>query len=221
MANKRSTSNATGKKNSLSDRWEKNFALLEQFVADHDRLPKMREQYHGVNIGKWCDRQKQAMLNHACPEERLQKLQNLDLFNTTLYALWNKNFSLLEEFVAEYHHIPKENDRFRGANIGRWCHTQKHAAKHPDYPADRFRKLQEIGLFDPTSVAQWNQNFALLEQFVADYDRLPKMHEKYHNKNLGRWCNNQKEAAKKPNYPTERRQKLQAIGLLVAPKTRN
>ena len=134
--------------------------------------------------------------------------------DNTFDKKWEGVFALLEKFVGEYSRFPYDEEVYEGFDLGAWCRRQKVRAKKPNYPIERYKKLKSIGLLDATRNNHWEQMFSLLEKFVIEHQRLPKRKEVYEDVNLGRWCGTQIQYAKKPNYPPERRKKLEAIGLL-------
>ena len=197
-------------------RWEQHFAMLEQFVAEFDRMPKRNEVYHDFCIGAWCSEQKRKAILDEYPAHRRDRLREIGLLDFHGNVLgWDQSYALLEEFVAKHHRYPVAKEQYLGYNLGNWCEAQKFLARNTAYPADRLQKLKEIGLFSTTQDAKWERQFAMLEDFVAEFGRLPKQKELYRGQQIGVWCAMQKQRAKKPNYPAERVQKLKEIGLLV------
>ena len=130
-----------------NNRWNECFNLLVKFLSEHHRFPQRGEQYEGVKLGTWCDRQKQRAKNPDYPQDRYDKLNELGLFDSTLDGQWHRNYALLERFVSEHHRFPKQKEQYEGVNLGYWCATQKQSAKNPDYPQDRFEKLKQLGFF--------------------------------------------------------------------------
>lgn len=64
------------------------------------------------------------------------------------------------------------------------------------------------------SEKRWHQRYELLLSFIAQHHRLPRSSDKYKGFSLGHWCNKQIHYSKSANYPTERKEKLQAVGVL-------
>lgn len=61
----------------LQKTWEDQFMLFSAFVEEHGRLPETKEVYHGVAIGKWYKRQREATETGAAAQERQQKMQGV------------------------------------------------------------------------------------------------------------------------------------------------
>ena len=126
--------------------WEQSFALLEAYVTEFGHFPAAREQYHDYNLGNWCDAQKFLARNTEYDAERVQKLTDIGLFSTTQDAKWERQYAMLESFVAEHGRLPKQKELYHGQQLGVWCAMQKQRAKKPQYPAERVQKLKDIGL---------------------------------------------------------------------------
>ena len=126
--------------------WDRSYKLLEEYVKENKKFPVGKEKYKNYNLGNWCEAQKFLSKEPAYPADRLQKLQEIGLFSTTVDAKWNRHYELLLEFVAEHGRLPKQKELYRGEQIGVWCAMQKQRGKKTQYPAERVQKLTEIGL---------------------------------------------------------------------------
>lgn len=223
----------------LQSQWDKTYQLLEAFVAEYHRLPKARESYRGVSIGRWYIYQKQQALSPAYPTQKLDKLEKLKGFepvkpapartDSPVYsevrprepkpappkprANWQENYQILRQFISEYGRLPKARESYQGIRIGNWCAAQKQAVKKPDFPADRRVLLEEVGLFDDQIDLTWMEKFHLLEEFAALHHRFPTAREDYRDVHLGRWYSDQKQKSKKPNYPKKQLELLNGITL--------
>ena len=195
--------------------WEQHYGTLQRFVEEYDRLPTRNESYEGFRIGSWCSEQKRQAANGNYSAYKAERLTAIGLLNQGSNILsWEQSFALLEAFLEEFGRFPAAKEQYQGYNLGNWCDAQKFLARNTEYDKDRMQKLTEIGIFSTTQDAKWEQHFALLEAFVAEYGRLPKQKELYHGEQIGVWCAMQKQRCKKPNYPAERIRKLTEIGLI-------
>ena len=201
-------------KNKFDLNWEHNFKLLQNFIQEYNRFPKSAEIYEGVCVGKWCDNQKKQAVNPDYPKERMEKLKEIGLLDTTRSALWDKHYQLLEAFLQEHNRFPKNREIYCDFNLGYWCAEQKQKALKPDYNPYRLKKLQEIGLLDNIQKPlPWEEIYQLLKEYVAEYHKFPVAKEVYKGYGLGTWCERQKFLSKNPDYPEERLQKLREIGI--------
>ena len=195
--------------------WEQHYESLQRFVAERGCLPKRNEYYEGFNLGAWCAEQKRKVNAGGYVQERVDKLKALGLpEHTAKSAGWDEMYRMLQEYVQEYHKFPIAKEQYHGLNLGNWCEMQKFLARNTEYPAERMQKLEEIGIFSTTQKAKWDRHYQLLQEFVAEYGRLPKQKEAYRDVKLGLWCTMQKQRYKKAGYLAEHRLKLQEIGLI-------
>ena len=126
--------------------WEQCFALLQQYVLQYGRFPIETEYYEAFALGKWCSNQKLHAKLPDYPTERIAKLQQIGLLDTTRGAIWEQHYQSLERFVAEYGRLPKRNEHYEGFNLGAWCTEQKRKANAGGYVQVRVDKLTAIGL---------------------------------------------------------------------------
>lgn len=206
-------------KKSLNDVWKDNFSLLKKFVEEKKRFPKKLEIYEGFNIGSWVVFQRTAAQNDNYPADRKEMLQSIGLLDEIsreekFANQWDENYSLLLQFVSEHDRLPKVGEVYMDVNIGLWLANQKANAKSTNYPTERLDKLQKIGVFSATREANWEQKCSLVEQFVAEYHRLPKQKEEYHGVNIGTWLSANIRPEKLETMSEEKRRRLEAIGAL-------
>lgn len=128
-------------------------------------------------------------------------------------VVWEEAFPMLESFIAEYGRLPKKSDVYRGFRIGKWCENQKARAKSGNYPQERYEQLMQIGLLQNVYEEQWEKTYAVLLDYLKEYDHFPTGACQYKGYDLSQWCVNQKRRAVEEKYPQERVEKLRCIGL--------
>ena len=131
---------------------------------------------------------------------------------------WEDAFYILEQFVGEYHRLPKRNEVYHGVQLGEWCSNQKRRVMQSGNE-ERIQKLQDIGLFDADATYlqyQWEQNYTLLKAFIAEHHRMPKVTEVYRGVNIGAWYAAQKGLLQSDDYPADRRAKIESLGITPA-----
>ena len=152
------------------EKWEQTFLLLQDFVKEHGRFPTARESYQGVNIGRWYVYQRNKMQSSTLPPEQQEKLDALkqgDFTSPPLQSQWDKTYQLLEEFVAEYHRLPKARESYRGVSIGRWYIYQKQQALSPAYPTQKLEKLEKLKGFEPVKPAPTRTNSPVYSERIS------------------------------------------------------
>ena len=199
-----------------NEKWERNFALLEQFHKEFGRFPMQKDIYHDVKLGLWCANQRRDVANGKCMPEREVRLRELGLIrNNTFDVHWENCFALLQKFVAAYGRFPTDTECFEGFNLGKWCSNQKMHAKLPDYPQERIEKLTQIGLLHNTRGAVWEEHYRSLQRFVEMYGRMPTRKDVFEGFHLGSWCSEQRRKIKAGQYDAQRAAKLIDLGLMA------
>ena len=195
----------------LIDAWEEGFSKLEAFKAreGHCRVPKKRTK-DGFNLGQWVSTQRTK--KDQMPADRRHRLDALGFVWDTLIDAWEEGFSKLEAFKAREGHC-RVSQKFQedGFGLGTWVASQR--SNKAQMPADRRHRLDALGfVWDPLTDA-WEEGFSKLEAFKAreGHCRVTRsfIEEGY---NLGNWVNKQR--TKKNQMSSDRRQRLEAIGLV-------
>ena len=139
-------------------RWDKNFKVLKEFKEEYGRLPKMREEYKGVKIGKWVANIRYYYnIKHevdrriVLDEKRMEDLESIGF----IFGDWTIHFDILVRFKEEYGRFPEVNEI--GFPLTDW----------KDY--------------------KWDMRFGFLKEFKEKHGRLPKCNEKYNDFCLGAW----------------------------------
>ena len=93
-------------------------------------------------------------------------------------------------------------------NIGSWCVVQRQMKEK--LTNVRKQKLEAIsGWGWGKKFHKWEENYALLEDFVKEYDKIPHISELYKGIKIGRWCNAQRKIGDK--LTDVRKKQLEAI----------
>ena len=132
--------------------------------------------------------------------------------------LWQMRYELFKEYVSTEDRIPTLTIIYKNVNIGSWLATQKKLHKKGKLSAVRESLLRSIGVDFEASLqdkfeAQWQENYALLKEYVSLEGRLPPHKAIYKGANLGRWLDAQKKLHKKGKLSAVRESLLRSIGV--------
>lgn len=188
-------------------RWEEHFELLKEFKEQFGRLPTYSESYKGFRLGRWLhDTARRARINRP---DRIEKLQSVGIVNK-----WERNLALVARFHAAYGRFPCKNEVFQGVNIGSWLAVQCAKLRNDpkSFSETQLKSLNDLGIF----ASDWDKKCFLLESFKAEYGRLPKYTESYHEVNLGRWLANQRKSLD-PDKHSDRIDRFKSLGALPYP----
>ena len=208
---------------SYDEIWEMKRQLLFKFCTEFCRVPKQREIYKDVYIGRWFDRQKQQITSTS--DEVYVKLSFNSIVKTSLdkYLVtheknkdkvnlsWNEFQNLLFKFCIEFGRVPTIKDLYEMVLIGSWLHHQKQKISSPS--DDVYHKLSVNPIvkksLDEYLVTQeknkdkvrlsWDEYKAILFKFCTEYGRVPTAIEIYEGVSIGQWLHNQKRKVSLPS----------------------
>ena len=96
----------------------------------------------------------------------------------------------------------------KSGHLGTWVSNQRVAYKKKTLSPDRVQRLESLKgwSWDP-KVDEWNQNFTLLKQHLAQHQAYPA----YKSGSLGMWVTRQRKAYKKKTLSSDRVQRLESL----------
>ena len=201
------------------DKWERNFALLEQFKEREGHCNVLdRHEEDGISLGAWLGTQRTAMKRGRLDESYQRRLEELGISWDPLDDQWERNFALLKQFKEREGHcnvpISHEED---GVKLGIWLSTQRTSMKEEKLDESRQRRLEELGVRWNILADQWERNFALLEQFKEreGHCNVPVLHEEDGVK-LGLWLDTMRKVRKgnvRGKLSSERIERLDKLGV--------
>ena len=200
----------------LADKWERNFALLEEFKERecHIDVPWIFEE-NGIKLGAWLNRQRQLYKKGKLDVSYQQRLENRGMSWDPLTEQWERSFALLEQYKGREGHcvVPRKYEE-EGVQLGGWVGTQRKLFKKGKLDESYQRRLENLGLSWDRLADQWERNFALLEQFKERevHSNVPNDHVEDGAK-LGTWINTQRQDFKKGRLDESYQQRLEAAGV--------
>jgi hypothetical protein len=132
----------------LDDRWERMFALLEQFKEreGHCNVPASHKE-EGMNLGNWVKNQRQGKNAGKLDVTREQRLEKFGVVWDTYGDQWERMFASLGQFKEREGHcnVPGSHKE-EGTNLGRWVSHQREAKKAGKLDETRERRLERFGI---------------------------------------------------------------------------
>jgi superfamily II DNA or RNA helicase len=199
------------------DRWERNFALLERFVAreGHARVPPDHVE-DDVQLGTWMGNLRSVFYKQGRLSDRqIARLEALPGWSWEPHRdQWEDRFDLLEAFVARegHAHVPRDHveDKVR---LGNWVVVQRRAYKQGRLSDRQIARVEALpGWSWDQRVDQWEGTFAVLEHFVAreGHARVPKRHVEG-DVRLGSWVATQQRLYRAERLTASRAARLEAL----------
>ena len=199
------------KKEQWNRQWNKNYELLKKYVNDNNgNFPSQKEPV----IGRWLDKQKQALKNSRLNKERKEKLDALGDWSRSLNEIneekWEEKYQLLKQYVEEHAGgFPPSSEPI----IGQWFDEQKTSLRKGKLQKERKEKLDALGNWSKKRYEkfeeQWEEKFKLVKNYVEEHNGdFPRQSEQI----IGKWLTFQRTLYKKGKLSEERKQKLDALG---------
>jgi hypothetical protein len=199
-----------------SEEWDKKFNILLDYIKEFNKLPvgnkKHKLLYKNFNIGSWCQIQRSKYQNNKLPEERINKLNGIELW----YWNWddmnfNKYFNCLIKYIKNNdNQLPKQKIIYEDLNIGNWVSDRRNDYKLNRLSNDKIKKLEEIDVW------YWEKDdfmikYDILKDYINDIGELPKINTKYKEINLGSWCDGRRQDYKNDRLSKEKINLLEKI----------
>jgi hypothetical protein len=198
--------------------WDDNFTLLEAFKAEHGHCRVPQNYKTDPSFGSWLNTQRRFYNKDLLPHDRVARLESLGfVWNPHAYD-WEEGFLKLKEFKKIYAHCQvTQKYLFNDFKLGQWVSVQRSAYKNGTISSERISRLDELGFnwgqrIDLSKTRTWDENFALLKSFKAEYGhcRVPQIYK--YDLQLGRWVASQRANYKKASLSSERISLLESLG---------
>ena len=138
------------------DVWDTNLLKLKEFVNKNGHLPMEETTVEEEKILRnWVRTQKEFYRLGKMPEERIEKLAELNIFESKeekSRRKWLENYANLKNYYLEHHRFPSQKEKYRvnDVDLGRWLNTQKQFYKKGKLNLEQMRKLYEINALEVT-----------------------------------------------------------------------
>ena len=197
-----------------SNQWEEGFRALLGFKrrCGHCMVPQQHNE-DGFALGTWVSIQRGNVGQMS--EERRQRLDEIDFVWDPLAQAWEEGFRKLEAFAAREGNcrVPKEHIE-DGFNLGNWVSVQRRSKLKMS--ADRLSRLASLGFVWDSLFTTWNEGYQKLEAFKQREGHcMVSKTDTEDGFKLGIWIGTQRK--NKDKLPTDKRQKLDALGFTWDP----
>jgi Helicase associated domain len=172
--------------NPMEGDWEEGFAALMAFNAreGHCHVPRFHTEGK-FNLGHWVRFQRKT--RNTMPAGRRRRLDEIGLIWQPMEGDWEEGFAALMAFSAHEGHCRVPRFHTEGKfNLGHWVKFQR--ANRDRMPAERKRRLDDIGFAWAILESQWEEGFAALTSFRAreGHCRISALYKEGDFK-LGQW----------------------------------
>lgn len=204
--------------------WNKNYELCKIFYNTHGhlRIPQ-NYMYEDVNLGTWIVNQRLAYfdkIGNNLTEEKIAKLNDIEMVWDATNNVWDSNFLLLNEFYNEHGHIDVPNNYMvQNVNLGKWLQNQRVLHKKGRLSNEHYEKLNNFNMIWDKIEYRWEYFYKLAQKYYEEHgDLLVPQHYHVDGSHLGVWISNQRQYYKgnvqNSNLTEERISKLNALGMV-------
>lgn len=177
-----------------------------------------------INLGKWVSHKRNKYNLGKLPKEQVDLIEAKfpDWSWNPYKDDWDRNLSLLQEFISSYGHARVPVEFIMGDfKIGAWISNLKSKYKSGKLSAEQIRLLEET---HPTWTwtlldQQWEEFYELLEKYKAEHGNcnVGSKGQSKEQRALYEWVNTQRKRFKQNKLPEARRARLEAIGFAFEP----
>jgi hypothetical protein len=192
-----------------SGNWMNKYSALIEYLTINNKLPTRSDD----NFGYWITTQRACYKRHIMPTDRIELLNNLQLWvwNAADYDnIWMNRYNALVEYITINNKLPKQSDN----NFGKWIARQRIAYKQNKMHISRVKLLNQISLW-AWDVANydniWMNKYNALVEYLTINNKLPKQSDD----NIGKWINTQRVDYKRNKLSINRIELLNNLQLWV------
>ena len=157
---------------------EEKIKLLEEFYKEYRRLPKQKEKYKGIALGRFVDGIKNGTT--SITEKQLERLQKLGFIISK--KKYNKNkeekLELLEEFHKKYGRLPYQSEKYKDVSIGEFLASLKRM--QTSLNNKQIERLLLLGFKAEIRDVKLDKQLKKIEEFYSKNGRLPSPGEALH-----------------------------------------
>jgi len=136
---------------------------------------------------------------------------------------WDQKYECLLRYKQEYGtaYVPVSTV-YQGVLLGSWCFNQRQRHANGSLNYRKTKKLEAIGFpWALTKDTRWNETFSLLIEFQEKNGKNIPDNLEYKSIKLGNWCRDQRSMLKNGTLKQDMKEKLDSIGFLWDPQTRD
>ena len=205
------------------EKWNKWYPLAVEYRNEHGDLlvPQDYKTKSGEKLGQWISECRKDYKKGKLSPDQIEKLNVIDMVWDVKEYVWNKMYKLAVEYRNEHGDllVPQRYKAKSGEKLGRWIIQNRQDYKNGKLSPDQIGKLNAIDMVWDASIdyeEKWNKWYQLAVEYRNEHGNLLVPHD-YKTKSgekLGRWIRTQRSYYKKGDLPSDKIEKLEAIGMV-------
>jgi hypothetical protein len=192
-----------------ASKWNQLFNELLEYKSQHGDVNVPDEWSTG--LGAWVGKQRNAKRLNKLSQERFQRLSDVGFVWDANESRWETRYGELCVYKEKHGDVNIPHDR--SSELWRWISTQRIFRKREKLPADKIRRLDEIGFVWDVAESQWEAMYSESLAYKATHGHvnIPQ------GSRLGAWIATQRQARKKGSISQEQIKRLDEIGFVWNP----
>ena len=190
--------------------WDERFGELLAYKTDHGDADV--PQGWTTGLGTWVINQRAAKKGRRkfLSESQVRRLDEIGFNWDSLESQWEKRFNELLAYKAKHGdmNVPAKSS----SGLGMWVGMQRAFKKRGSIPADRYRRLSEIGFAWDGLESIWEERFGELLAYKERHGDVNVPNDR--TSKLWRWISTQRIFRKRGNLSAEKIQQLDALGFI-------
>lgn len=221
--------------------WSSNLAELIQYKSLHGSTSvPVKSKIYG-SLGKWCENQRLSYHKGKLRPDRIEALKSAgfvfegniprtpDRAYPSNIKRWHDHFMELQDFIQKFGHGNVPRSYALNPSLGKWVENVRCQYARGELSDQRIEELQSVGFeFVIQSSPVKYKSYAYEHQWEAKLQQLMEYKARYgdchvlmkYDRELGKWCENQRGAYRKGQLSEERVEKLRNVGFSLEKRGR-
>ncbi len=204
----------------LEDSWNSYLRKAHEYYDEHHNIqvPVSYVCEDGTRLGQWLLRQRQLYSENKLTKDKIQKLNEIQMvWDSISQTRWMNGFTHAKDFFDQYHHLDVNRDYTcdDGYKLGCWLVDQRKRKKKNIMSDEQIALLDSIDMIWDCYEHKWNMFYQKAIDYKNQFGDLniPATYKTQDGEALGVWIRSQRKAYSKDNYPQDRIEKLNLIGM--------
>ena len=189
-------------------KWEEMFAELLTYKSVHGHVDVPTDPSNKLWV--WVRKQRQSGNKGILPENRHQRLAEVEFNWDPRASNWDEVFNELLAYKAQYGNVNVPDAWPTG--LGAWVGKQRNSKRANKLSPDRLRQLNEIGFVWDANESKWEARYDELRAYKEKHGNVNIPHDR--TSELWRWVSTQRIFKKRGKLPADKVGRLDGIGFV-------
>ena len=215
--------------------WERYYTAAKKYSEEHGdlRVPWRYVTKNGIRLADWIANmrmnRRNGIRNAYLTDERIAALDALGMQWDVLDYLFERNYAAAVEYHRTHGNldVPAAYVDPNGVKLGAWlrrlCRIRAGKSQRGRLTEEQIRRLDALGMiWGNRNDLLWEKGFASAKQYWEKHGRLPSSpsYTAEDGYKLGGWIADQREKYRAGKMKPERKKKLDALGMIWEPPTK-